>query len=89
MDKNYKPNYTLAYYKHRDENGCYFSIHSPKTRAGGRQIPMTEDVKNVFLLEKRCGSGKTDRKRMHDSLPVLSKKSHCVFMDNELIINAW
>ena len=24
---------------------------------------------------------------MHDSLPVLSEKSHCVFMDNELIIN--
>lgn len=45
-------NHTLAYYKHRDENGCYFSIHSPKTRAGKRQIPMTEDVKNAFLLEK-------------------------------------
>ena len=46
-------NHTLAYYKHRDENGCYFSIHSPKTRAGRRQIPMTEDVKNAFLLEKK------------------------------------
>lgn len=45
-------NHTLAYYKHRDENGCYFSIHSPKTRAGKRQIPMTEDVKNAFFLEK-------------------------------------
>ena len=45
-------NHTLAYYKHRDENGCYFSIQSPKTRAGKRQIPMTEDVKNAFLLEK-------------------------------------
>ena len=46
-------NHTLAYYKHRDENGCYFSIHSPKTRAGRRQIPMTEDVKNAFLLEEK------------------------------------
>ena len=45
-------NHTLAYYKHRDENGCYFSIHSPKTRAGKRQISMTEDAKNAFLLEK-------------------------------------
>ena len=51
-------NHTLAYYKHRDENGCYFSIHSPKTRAGKRQIPMTEDVKNalpdgyMFRVEK-------------------------------------
>ena len=53
MDKNYKPNHTLAYYKHRDENGCYFSIHSPKTRAGRHQIPMTEDIKNAFLLEKK------------------------------------
>lgn len=46
-------NHTLVYYKHRDENGCYFDIHSPKTKAGVRQIPMTEEVKNAFLLEKR------------------------------------
>lgn len=49
-------NHTLAYYKHRDENGCYFSIHSPKTRAGKRQIPMTEDVKMLFYWKKRCRS---------------------------------
>ena len=46
-------NHTLVYYKHRDENGCYFDIHSPKTKAGVRQIPMTEEVKNAFLLEKK------------------------------------
>lgn len=46
-------NHTLVYYKHRDGNGCYFDIHSPKTKAGVRQIPMTEEVKNAFLLEKR------------------------------------
>ena len=38
--------------------------------------------------KKRSRSGKIVRKRMRDSLPVLSKKFHCVFMDNELIINA-
>ena len=46
-------NHTLVYYKHRYENGCYFDIHSPKTKAGVRQIPMTEEVKNAFLLEKK------------------------------------
>ena len=46
-------NHTLAYYKHKDENGCYFSVHSPKTRAGKRQIPMTDEVKKAFLLEKK------------------------------------
>ena len=46
-------NHTLVYYKHRDENGCYFDIQSPKTKAGVRQIPMTEEVKNAFLLEKK------------------------------------
>ena len=46
-------NHTLVYYKHRDGNGCYFDIHSPKTKAGVRQIPMTEEVKNAFLLEKK------------------------------------
>lgn len=45
-------NHTLVYYNHRDEHGCYFSIHTPKTKAGKRQIPMTKEVKNAFLKEK-------------------------------------
>lgn len=45
-------NHTLVYYNHRDENGCYFSLYSPKTRAGVRQIPMTEEVRAAFLEEK-------------------------------------
>lgn len=52
-------NHTLVYYNHRDEHGCYFSIHTPKTKAGNRQIPMTEEVKAAFIEEKRyqeeCG----------------------------------
>lgn len=47
-------NHTLVYYNHRDENGCYFNIHTPKTKAGNRQIPMTEDVKAAFIEERRC-----------------------------------
>lgn len=50
---------TLVYYNHRDEKGCYFSINTPKTKAGIREIPMTEGVKQAFLMEKEfqeeCG----------------------------------
>lgn len=47
-------NHTLVYFNHRDENGCYFNIHTPKTKAGNRQIPMTDDVKAAFEEERRC-----------------------------------
>lgn len=47
-------NHTLVYYNHRDENGCYFNVHTSKTKAGNRQIPMTEEVKAAFLAEKYC-----------------------------------
>lgn len=47
-------NHTLVYYNHRDENGCYFNVHTPKTKAGNRQIPMTAEVKAAFLAEKDC-----------------------------------
>lgn len=47
-------NHTLVYYNHRDENGCYFNVHTPRTKAGNRQIPMTEDVKAAFMEERRC-----------------------------------
>ncbi len=45
-------NHTLVYYNHADE-GCYFSIHTPKTAAGKRVIPMLEEVREAFLEEKR------------------------------------
>ena len=44
-------NHTLVYYNHRDEKGCYFSIDTPKTKAGIREIPMTKGVKQAFLKE--------------------------------------
>ena len=46
-------NHTLVYYNHRDEKGCYYSINTPKTKAGERIIPMTEEVKKAFLMEKQ------------------------------------
>ena len=48
-------NHTLVYYDHRDpsgKQGCYFNVHSPKTEAGKRQVPMMEFVKKAFLMEK-------------------------------------
>lgn len=44
-------NHTLVYYNHA-VNGCYFNIHTPKTKAGERQIPMLERVKEAFEIEK-------------------------------------
>lgn len=40
----------------------------------------------VYNTLGRSRSGKTDRKRMHDSLPVLSKKSYCISIMKALII---
>ena len=45
-------NHTLVYYNHA-QNGCYFNIHTPKTKAGNRKIPMLDEVKEAFLEEKR------------------------------------
>ena len=44
-------NHTLVYYNHA-VNGCYFNIHTPKTKAGKRQIPMLDEVKEAFRMEK-------------------------------------
>ena len=45
-------NHTLVYYNHRDERGCYYNIHKPKTAAGYRTIPITPSVKEAFLMQK-------------------------------------
>ena len=45
-------NHTLVYYRH-EVDGCYCNIHSPKTKAGKRKIPMLEAVRNAFLEEER------------------------------------
>lgn len=44
-------NHTLVYYNHA-ENGCYFSINTPKTDAGKRIIPMLDVVKQAFIQER-------------------------------------
>lgn len=43
-------NHTLVYYNHRDELGTYFSINTPKTEAGCREIPMVACVKEAFEM---------------------------------------
>lgn len=45
-------NHTLVYYNHRDDRGCYYSVNTPKTKAGERRIPMTSEVRKAFLEEK-------------------------------------
>ena len=47
--------HTLVYYDHRSsegKKGCYFNVHTPKTEAGKRQVPMLGFVKEAFLMEK-------------------------------------
>jgi len=44
-------NHTLVYYNHK-ENGCYFNIHTPKTKAGIRTIPILEGVRAAFEQER-------------------------------------
>ena len=46
-------NHTLVYYNHGDNKGCTYSINTPKTKAGNREIPMIESVKEAFLMEKQ------------------------------------
>ena len=41
----------MVYYNHAAD-GCYFNIHSTKTKAGERKIPMLESVKEAFKKEK-------------------------------------
>lgn len=45
-------NHTLVYYNHA-ENGCYFNINTPKTKAGVRSVPMLEFVKQAFIEERK------------------------------------
>ncbi len=44
-------NHTLVYYNHR-KNGCYFNIHTPKTKAGCRTIPIMGDVREALEQER-------------------------------------
>ncbi len=42
---------TLVYYNHA-EGGSYYAIHTPKTEAGKRIIPMLDFVRDAFAAEK-------------------------------------
>ena len=47
--------HTLVYYDHRKsegKKGCYFNINTPKTKAGVRQVPMLDFVKEAFIQER-------------------------------------
>ena len=48
-------NHTFVYYNHKSSDGikgCYFNVHSPKTDAGIRLVPMLSFVKEAFLMER-------------------------------------
>ena len=45
-------NHTLVYYNHQDDIGTYYSINTPKTEAGTREIPMVAGVKEAFEMER-------------------------------------
>ena len=44
-------NHTLVYYNHA-QNGCYFGVNTPKTKAGNRTVPMLDLVRDALLQEK-------------------------------------
>lgn len=70
-------NHTLVYYNHRDEHGCYYSINTPKTKAGERTIPMTDQVKNAFQMEREyqeeVGISSIDRIDGYDDLVFVNR----------------
>lgn len=45
-------NHTLVYYSHGPQNGCYFNVNTPKTKAGERVVPMLGFVREAFLEER-------------------------------------
>ena len=46
-------NHTLAYYSKGRKSGLILEIHTPKTEAGNRIIPMLPRVKEALLMEKK------------------------------------
>ncbi len=45
-------NHTLVYYKKGEKEGNVYGINTPKTKAGTREIPMMDFVKEAFLQER-------------------------------------
>lgn len=53
MKENYvEINHNMVYYQ-RDQGRCYFSVTTPKTKAGCRIIPLLPEVKQALLNEKK------------------------------------
>lgn len=47
-------NHTLVYYNHThyQPGGCHFTVNTPKTKAGCRNIPISDSVWEAFEMEK-------------------------------------
>lgn len=45
-------NHTLVFYNHGDNNGCSFSVNTPKTKAGYRTIPLLPAIKKALEMER-------------------------------------
>jgi integrase len=45
-------NHTLVYFSHGAQEGCYFAVNTPKTKAGERSVPMIESVRDAIMQEK-------------------------------------
>ena len=53
MKENYvEINHNMVYYQ-RDKGKCYFSVTTPKTKAGNRIIPLLPEVKDALLKERK------------------------------------
>jgi integrase len=51
-DETINVNHTLVYFRKGVHKRCDFAVNTPKTKAGGRIIPMLPKVKEAFLMEK-------------------------------------
>lgn len=71
-------NHTLVYYDHNDGKGAYYSINTPKTKAGIRTIPMTEGVKKAFQME-----------RDYQTLRDIENTSHIDGYRDFVFVNRW
>ena len=45
-------NHTLIYYSHGPQQGCFFNVNTPKTKAGIRKVPMLDFVRDAFIEER-------------------------------------
>lgn len=79
-------NHTMVYYNHRDGNGCYFSVNTPKTAAGVRLIPMTAEVREAFEMEREfqeaVGLESLDQVDGYDDFIFVNRDGHVQSQSN-------